>query len=66
MALLRLYGRDVTSFFQLMGTSENDITISLAWMDNATAYLMDLKPWWTDFPAISLTSTRIYLIMWNW
>ena len=32
MALLRLYGRDVTSFFQLMGTSENDITISLAWV----------------------------------
>lgn len=32
MTFLRLYGREVTSFFQLMGTSENDITISLAWV----------------------------------
>lgn len=32
MAFLRLYGREVTNFFQLVGTSENDITVSLAWV----------------------------------
>ena len=32
MAILRLYGCEVTNFFQMMGTSENNITVSLAWV----------------------------------
>jgi len=40
MAFLRLYGRQVTNFFQLMGNSENDITISLAWvLSNCPVFL---------------------------
>ena len=27
MAILRLYGCEVTNFFQMMGTSENNITV---------------------------------------
>lgn len=32
MALLKLHGRAIDNFFELMGTKENDITLSLSWV----------------------------------
>ena len=32
MALLKLHGREIDNFFELMGTKENDITLSLSWV----------------------------------
>ena len=32
MALLKLHGREIDNFFELMGIKENDITLSLSWV----------------------------------
>lgn len=32
MTTIKLYGREISNVFQLLGTKENDITVSLAWV----------------------------------
>ena len=60
MAFLKLHGHEINNFFQLLGTKENDITLSLSWvLSNCPAFLGGFIHYVCDFEELDFDKVEI-------